>query len=106
MFEQLTPAEFLRCRSAGELWQLLDVREPWELEIARLDQSIDIPMAEIASRHAELDPGRPVAVVCHSGARSARVAGFLVQQGFSRVANIEGGIDAWSRETDRTLPRY
>lgn len=106
MFEALTPAEYLRRSSSGELWQLLDVREPWEVEIARLDKTINIPMGDIPSRHTELDAARPVAVICHSGGRSARVAGFLALQGYSQVANIEGGIDAWSRDMDSTIPRY
>lgn len=106
MIEALTPAEYLCLTSSGELWQLVDVREPWEIEIARLDKTINIPMGEIPSRHTELDPARPVAVICHSGGRSARVAGFLGLKGYSRVANIEGGIDAWSQDIDAAIPRY
>lgn len=102
----LTPKEYLRRSGSGELWQLLDVREPWEIETAGLDRTINIPMRDIPSRHAELDPGRPVAVICHTGGRSARVAEFLEARGFSTVANIRGGIDAWSREIDRSIPRY
>jgi rhodanese-related sulfurtransferase len=74
-------------------WQLVDVREAWEIEIASVQQSIHIPMAEIPSRQSELDADAPVAVLCHSGGRSARVAAFLCNQGFSRVANVAGGID-------------
>ena len=106
MFDKLGPAEFVALRRQGELWQLLDVREPWEVRIASIEGSIRIPMGEIAERHPELDPGTPVAVLCHSGGRSARVAAFLCSRGFARVANIEGGIDAWSRECDPALPRY
>lgn len=106
MFDNLTPAEYLARQDGGELWQLLDVREPWEREIAKIEPSLFIPMAEIPVRYTELDVTRPVAVLCHSGGRSARVAGFLVQQGFARVANIDGGIDAWSLHCDPGLPRY
>ncbi len=106
MFDNLTPAEYIARQDAGELWQLLDVREPWERDIAKIDPSLFIPMAEIPARHGELDATRPVAVLCHSGGRSARVASFLVQQGFARVANIDGGIDAWSVHCDGALPRY
>jgi rhodanese-related sulfurtransferase len=106
MIETLTPAEYLRRSAAGELWQLVDVREPWEIEIASLAQTVNIPMGDIPSRHAELDPARPVAVLCHSGGRSARVAKYLAQQGYSRVANIEGGIDAWAQGLDSSIPRY
>jgi rhodanese-related sulfurtransferase len=106
MFDNLTPAEFIARRDAGELWQLLDVRQPWETEIAKIAESLIIPMPEIPARYGELDAARPVAVLCHSGGRSARVAGFLVQQGFARVANIDGGIDAWARYCDPSLARY
>ena len=63
-------------------------------------------MAEIPSRQTELDADKPVAVLCHSGGRSAKVADFLAGLGFSRVANIAGGIDAWAQEVDNSLPRY
>jgi rhodanese-related sulfurtransferase len=106
MIENVSPQEFALRRDAGELWQLLDVREGWEIEIASVSESVDIPMAEIPSRFAGLDKSAPVAVLCHSGVRSARVAEFLAQQGFSRVANIVGGIDAWSANVDTAIPRY
>ena len=106
MFDRLTPADFITRRARGELWQLLDVREPWELAIASVEDSLRIPMGEIPQRHRELDPATPVAVLCHSGGRSARVAEFLARQGFERVANIEGGIDAWSQACDPAIPRY
>jgi rhodanese-related sulfurtransferase len=106
MFDRLCPADFVRRRADGELWQLVDVREPWEIEIANVDPSHCIPMGEIPARLPELDPSIPVAVLCHSGGRSARVADYLARQGFVRVANIEGGIDAWSRDCDPAIPRY
>jgi rhodanese-related sulfurtransferase len=65
-----------------------------------------IPMMEIPSRIREIDKECPVAVICHSGGRSGRVADFLSQQGFSKVANIVGGIDAWTQEVDNTIARY
>lgn len=106
MYENLSPAKFTRMRDAGEDWQLLDVREPWEIEIASVPQSIRIPLAEIPSRKTELDADRPLAVLCHSGVRSAKVADFLASQGFTRVANIVGGIDDWAQEVDNSLVRY
>lgn len=106
MIEQLTPAEFVAKRAAGELWQLLDVREDWEIETAGVSGSINIPMIEIADRRGELDPAAPVAVLCKSGGRSARVAQFLAAAGFARVANIDGGIDAWTDTVDPGLRRY
>jgi len=103
--EELSPTRYRRLQQDGELWQLVDVRESWETEIAAIDGALNIPMNEIPARYGELDMARPVAVVCHSGVRSARVAGFLLQQGFSRIANISGGIDQWSIEIDPAIPR-
>lgn len=106
MIEELAPAEFLRRKASGELWQLLDVREPWEIAAAALDGTIDIPLGELPARHTELDPARPVAVICHKGGRSARAASFLAAQGYPAVANVAGGIEAWSRDVDPSVPRY
>ena len=90
---------------------LLDVREPGELRAASVApgegyELVTIPMNELPARLAELDPQRPVACLCHHGNRSQRVAMFLAGNGFARVANVAGGIDAWSLEVDSTVPRY
>lgn len=89
---------------------VLDVREPGELRTASLRpdgfELVAIPMNEVPARLAELDPDRPVACLCHHGARSQRVAMFLEHHGFGQVANIAGGIDAWSVERDPGVPRY
>ncbi|MFN9725995.1 rhodanese-like domain-containing protein [Acidovorax sp.] len=89
---------------------VLDVREPWELQTASVTAQgfdlVSIPMGELQSRLTELDPARPVACLCHHGARSLRVATFLAHNGFEQVANITGGIDAWSLESDPAIPRY
>ncbi len=106
MIQQITPTEFLRRCDAGELWQLLDVREMWEISTASIEDAICIPMGEIPSRLDELDDSVPLAVICHSGVRSAQVATFLSQRGFKLVANMKGGIDAWSIEVDENVPRY
>lgn len=106
MFEELAPAQFVDLRNSDSQWQLVDVREQWELDIASIECTVQIPMMEIPARLCELDKTRPVAVICHSGGRSGRVADFLCQQGFARVANIVGGIDAWTMEVDSTVPRY
>ena len=90
---------------------LLDVREAWEFETARVQADPDfelkhIPMGAVPARYLELDRERPIACLCHHGVRSARVAYFLVQQGFSQVVNVHGGIDAWSHERDPGIPLY
>ena len=104
--QNISPTELVDRRRSGELWRLLDVREPWEIEIASVPDALVIPMSQLAVRISELDNGAPVAVICHSGGRSARVADWLVDSGFEAVANIEGGIDAWSMQIDGKIPRY
>ena len=89
---------------------VLDVREPGELQTASVKpdgfELVTIPMGSIPQRLAQLDASRPVACLCHHGARSMRVAGYLESQGFTHVANISGGINAWSLELDPTVARY
>ena len=104
--EELSPAAFVARRARGEDLTLLDVREPWELAIARVDGAVHIPMGEIPGRSCELDPAKPVVVMCHSGVRSARVGHYLESRGFHAVLNLAGGIDAWSELIDSTVPRY
>ncbi len=90
--------------------QVLDVREPWELQTASITpdgfELIAIPMGEVPARLEQLDPERPIACLCHHGARSQRVAAFLAHNGFGHVANVAGGIDAWSLERDPSVARY
>lgn len=102
---QLSPAA-VREHLADSGGQLLDVREPWEYELAHLPGAALIPLAELPSRLRELNPSEPVIVYCHHGIRSWHAACLLEQQGFEDVSNLSGGIDAWSRELDPTLRRY
>lgn len=94
----------------GERPVLLDVREPSELARARLEipgaELIAMPMRAVPARHLELDRHRPVLTLCHHGARSLQVAMYLAQHGYPSTYNIEGGIDAWAREVDPSVPRY
>lgn len=85
---------------------VLDVREPWEVQTAALPGILHIPMREIPRRLAELDAAREVVCLCHHGGRSMQVAAFLEQQGYGRVYNLAGGIDAWSRTVDAAVPLY
>lgn len=89
---------------------VLDVREPTELRVASITADgfdlVTIPMGVIPARLNELDPGQPIACLCHHGARSMQVAMFLQAQGFAQVANIAGGIHAWSAELDPSVPTY
>ena len=86
--------------------QLVDVREPWEYRICRIEGSLSVPMQSIPARLAELDPERSVVCVCHHGGRSQQVAMFLSRQGFADVYNLAGGVDAWARQVDTAMPTY
>ena len=113
---EIAPQDFARIRSlqqkpapggdaAAPL--LLDVREPWEFETASLPDSLLMPMGDVTSRaHAELDPDAHIVVLCHHGQRSLSVAMWLRGQGFDRAQSLAGGIEAWSREIDPSIPRY
>ena len=85
---------------------VLDVREPWELATARLPGTLDIPMREIPARLSDIPSNRAVVCLCHHGMRSAQVALFLQRQGYTDVFNLTGGIDAWSRDVDPSVPTY
>ena len=107
MVSELEPKEVARrLRESPSRVVLLDVREPFEREMAVVEPSLHIPMREIAGRLGEIPQDRTVVVYCHSGGRSATVAGYLEHHGFSDVANLTGGIDRWSREVDPSIPRY
>lgn len=85
---------------------LLDVREPWEYEYCRIQDSTLIPMSQVSSRLADLQPEADVVVICHHGVRSFHVASFLEQQGFGKVYNLQGGVDAWARHVEPTMRKY
>lgn len=111
MIEQVRPSGLAAWLQAqGDPAVVLDVREPNELRMASVQadgfELLTIPMNAVPARLAELDPQRPVAVLCHHGTRSQHIAMYLARNGFSRVANIAGGIDAWALERDRDVPRY
>lgn len=114
MIDQIRPRELSgwleRHRDAGQAI-VLDVREPAELRTASIRAAdnftlLTIPMGGVPPRLNELDPETPIACLCHHGGRSMQVARFLQDQGFSRVANIAGGIHAWADEIDNTIPQY
>jgi rhodanese-related sulfurtransferase len=107
MIKELSPREFLERRGGGAPLTLLDVREDWEIALAPVPApTVHIAMGEISGRFGELDPKRDTVVICRSGGRSAQVAQFLERQGFKSVFNLAGGILAWSRDLDPTIPQY
>ena len=107
MIKQLSVSELKqRLDSHGHDFILLDVRESWEQQICRLPGSIDIPMSQVAVRLDEIDPQQDVVVVCHHGIRSQNIAYYLQQAGYENLYNLRGGINAWSREIDHSIPTY
>lgn len=85
---------------------LLDVREPWEFELARIEGSNLIPMQTIPNQVEQLDRTHPTVVICHHGTRSLQVVAFLERLGFENLHNLRGGIDAWARQVDPRLRLY
>ena len=108
----IQPLELAERLRAGEAIQLVDVREDQELALARLPHAVvHLPLSRstewMASLAERLDPQRPVAVLCHAGVRSWQFGCWLIEQhGYPEVWNIQGGIDAWSRQVDPAVPRY
>ena len=85
---------------------LLDVREPWELEVCLIEGSVAMPMGSVPARFPELDRDRETVVICHHGGRSAQVCMFLERQGFSSVINLAGGVAGWAAQVDPRMAQY
>ena len=103
---EIEPAELRARLDNGNDVYLLDVRNPDEFAICKIDGATLIPLPQLLEGMHQLDSARDIAVYCHSGIRSAQAVNFLRSIGFSRVKNLRGGIDAWSREVDSSVPRY
>jgi rhodanese-related sulfurtransferase len=99
-----------RLTAPGDRPQLIDVREPEELAIAKLEGFLNFPLSQFSqwseSIHAQLDPQAETIVLCHHGVRSAQMCHWLLQQGFKQVKNVTGGIEAYAVAVDATVPRY
>jgi rhodanese-related sulfurtransferase len=92
--------------AAAEQPLLLDVREPWEFDKARIEGSTLVPMRSVPDRLQELDPERETVVICHHGIRSRMVGHFLESQGFSNIINLSGGVASWANDVDQQMPTY
>jgi adenylyltransferase/sulfurtransferase len=103
---EISVAELAAKHNAGEDFVLLDVREPDELAIASIPWAVAIPMGDVPERVAELPKDKPIAVLCRSGARSGRITAFLNQNGYPNAVNVAGGILAWGKEIDPSVPQY
>lgn len=106
MVQQLSASDVSARLKQGEDLLLLDVREPSEINIAALAGTTHIPMNAIPMRAEELPKDKDIVVMCHHGMRSMQVALYLERLGFDKLYNLRGGIDAWSREVDSTIPLY
>jgi len=102
----ITPKELKARIEKGDKLVLLDVREPWENALAKLEGSVLIPLATLPQSLSKLDKNIEIIAYCHHGMRSADATGFLLQQGFPNVKNLVGGIDAWSIQADSSVPKY
>ena len=103
---EITPAELAAALAGAAPPLVVDVREPWEWELARLDGATHLPLREIPARMSELDTRREVVTVCHHGVRSLRARELLMSAGFAHVRSLAGGIDAWAEEIAPGMARY
>jgi rhodanese-related sulfurtransferase len=108
LINQLSPRELAGWRedATREPPLVVDVREPWELAVCRLDDAVSIPLGQLPTRARELPHGRDLVIVCHHGIRSLHAAAWLVRAGFGPVHNLRGGVAAWADEVDPAMPRY
>jgi rhodanese-related sulfurtransferase len=106
--QHLTAPELasLLAKESGAAPVLLDVREPWEYQLCRIEGSISMPMGTVPGRLDEIDENATIVCICHHGARSLRVAQFLENNGFSQVVNLTGGVHAWATQVDNAMPTY
>ncbi len=102
----ISPAELQERMKRDDEIQVIDVREPLEHEIASIEGVKLLPMSRFPEWADTLDPEAEIVFMCHHGIRSAQVCAFLARQGFKRLYNLAGGIDRWSWEVDRSVPRY
>jgi rhodanese-related sulfurtransferase len=85
---------------------LLDVRQPWEVDVCKIENSVSVPMAQIPSKLESLDLNRETVVICHHGIRSRRVGNYLEQAGFNNIINLSGGVKEWARTVDKQMATY
>ena len=103
---QITVQELDSWRQAGQRIVVLDVREPWEIEICSLAGAVSIPLQSLPSRVGEVPADRPVVVLCHHGMRSLQAVAWLRRAGFENAVNLAGGIDAWARQIEPSMGVY
>ncbi|HEX9155476.1 MAG TPA: rhodanese-like domain-containing protein [Nitrospira sp.] len=102
----ISPKELKARIDKGDQLVLLDVREQWEFDLAKVNGSTLIPLGTLPQSLSKLSRDSEIVAICHHGMRSADATNFLLQQGFQNVKNLVGGIDAWSAQVDGSVPRY
>ncbi len=102
----MTPAELEERMKGGDAPLVVDVREPEEYELARVEGARLLPLSRFNEWAATLDPEQETVFMCHHGIRSGQVCAVLAREGFTKLHNLSGGIDRWSREVDPGVPRY
>lgn len=85
---------------------LIDVREPWEFEYCRIEGAVSLPLSQLLRRQGELPRDQDLVMVCHHGRRSEHAAMILAGAGFSRVYNLQGGVEAWALDVEPAMKRY
>lgn len=109
IYNSIFPKQLSEKLKSGEKLNLIDVREPLEFEIARIEEAKLLPLSRFSEWIGEIISAKEkqiIVVMCHHGIRSAQVCAYLAQNGFENVFNLEGGIDSWSMEVDEKVPRY
>ena len=85
---------------------LLDVRQPWEVDVCKIENSVLIPMSQVPAKIDSLDAEREIVVICHHGIRSRSVGRYLEHAGFSNIINLSGGVDQWAKTVDQQMATY
>lgn len=105
-YKSVSPKQLSERLNGGKEVKFIDVREPAEYEIAKVEMAELLPLSRFKEWIGTLNPEDDIVVMCHHGVRSANVCAYLTQNGFENVSNLEGGIDSWSIEVDENIPRY
>ncbi|MEO6590330.1 MAG: rhodanese-like domain-containing protein [Pyrinomonadaceae bacterium] len=106
IYKSVLPEEVYERLKAGEKFRFIDVREPYEYEIAKIEEAELLPLSHFNDWIGTLKPEDETIVMCHHGIRSANVCMFLIRNGFKNVSNLEGGIALWSATANENVPRY
>ncbi len=106
MIKQISPSEVKTLLDSGEKLRLIDVREKWEYDTAKIENSELMPLSEFNDHYDKLNHNDNLIICCHTGNRSFTVCAYLIKNGFKNVSNLDGGITAWSQEVDPSIPIY